>query len=123
MSNLSNKVELIVFKVDRNNEAIDEKTLIPAFENDGDFTENEDYFRDDTLELGFETEAERVSKEIFDECMEDEDLTDELDLLTKMVEKLFEVDGFIGTSDYYGDYKWRIVETEFEFIVIITYIS
>lgn len=123
MSNLSNKVELIVFNVDKNCEAINEKTLIPAFQNDADFTENTEYFREDTLPLGFENEAERESKEIFDECMANEDLQDEKELLTAMVEKLFEVDTFIGTSDYYGDYKWQIVETEFEFIVIITYIS
>lgn len=123
MSNLSNKVELIVFNVDKNCEAIDEKTLVPAFQNDADFTENTEYFREDTLSLGFKNEAERESKEIFDECMANEDLRDEKELLTAMVEKLFEVDTFIGTSDYYGDYKWRIVETEFEFIVIITYIS
>lgn len=123
MSNLSNKVELIVFNVDKNCEAINEKTLIPAFQNDTDFTENKEYFREDTLSLGFENEAERESKEIFDECMANEDLQDERELLTAMVEKLFEVDTFIGTSDYYGDYKWQIVETEFEFIVIITYIS
>ena len=30
---------------------------------DADFTENEEYYREDTLELGYEDEAERVIKE------------------------------------------------------------
>ena len=30
---------------------------------DSDFTENEDYFREDTLSLGFESEAERLATE------------------------------------------------------------
>lgn len=30
---------------------------------DNDLTENEDYFRDDTIELGYETEAERIIAE------------------------------------------------------------
>lgn len=123
MGNLRNEIGLIVFNVDKNNEAIDEKTLIPAFNEDCDFTENEDYFREDTLELGFENEAERVSKEIFDECMADESIDTEAELLEAMVKALFEVRNFIGSSDNYGDYKYQIVETEFEFIVIITYIS
>lgn len=31
---------------------------------DGDFSENEEYFREDTLALGFRSEAHRVSKEL-----------------------------------------------------------
>lgn len=30
---------------------------------DNDLTENEDYFQDDTLDLGFESEADRIVKE------------------------------------------------------------
>jgi hypothetical protein len=123
MGNLRNEIGLIVFNVDKNSEAINEKTLIPAFNEDCDFTENEDYFREDTIELGFENEAERVSKEIFDECMADETIQTESELLEAMVKSLFDVDNFIGTSSNYGDYSYQIVETEFEFVVIISYIS
>ncbi len=37
---------------------------------DMDFVENEDYFREDTIELGFETEAERVVKELMEQNLE-----------------------------------------------------
>ena len=121
MGNLRNEIGLIVFNVSKNCNAINEKTLIPAFNEDCDFTENEDYFREDTLELGFENEAERVSKEIFDECVTSTD--NEAELLDAMVKSLFDVDNFIGTSSNYGDYSYQIVETEFEFVVIISYIS
>ena len=42
-----------------------EKMFKEFFEIDSDFSENEDYFREDTLDLGFENEAERCSKELF----------------------------------------------------------
>ena len=37
---------------------------------DCDFSENEEYFREDTLELGFENEADRVGKEFADKYKE-----------------------------------------------------
>jgi hypothetical protein len=36
-----------------------------------------------------------------------------------MVSDLFEVDGFIGNSSNYGEYEFEIVETEYEYIVVI----
>jgi hypothetical protein len=121
MGNLRNEIGLIVFNVSKNCNAINERTLIPAFNEDLDFIENEDYFREDTLDLGFENEAERVSKEIFDECVVSN--YSEAELLEAMVKKLFDVDNFIGSSSYYGNYTYQIVETDFEFVVIISYIN
>ena len=43
-----------------------EKMFVEFFSIDADFSENEEYFREDTLELGFENEAERCSKELFE---------------------------------------------------------
>lgn len=120
MSNFNNTISQVIFLVDKGE--INEKSLIPAFQNDADFTENEEYFREDTIELGFENEAERVSKEIYDECNE-QDFDSEFELLSNMVKKLFEVDNFIGQSSDYGEYEWQIVETEFSFVVVISYIS
>jgi hypothetical protein len=122
MGNLKNEVKQIIFNVDRNSDAINETTLIPALSVDSDFTENEDYFREDTLELGFENEAERVSKEIFEECNK-KDFADETELLNYMIGELFNVSNFIGTSESYGDYMFQVVETEFEFVVVISYIN
>lgn len=120
MSNFNNTIGQIIFSVDKGN--INEKSLIPAFQNDDDFTENKEYFRGDTIELGFENEAERVSKEIYEDCMKQE-VDSEYELLSNMVEKLFELDNFIGQSSDYGDYKSQIVETEFQYVVVISYID
>jgi hypothetical protein len=43
-----------------------ERMFIPFFEIDCDFSENEEYYREDTLALGFKSEAERCSKELYD---------------------------------------------------------
>ena len=119
MSNFNNTIGQVIFLVGKGE--INEKSLIPAFQNDADFTENEEYFREDTIELGFENEAERVSSEIYEELHVD-NLT-EFELLSSMVEKLFEVDNFIGQSSDYGDYESKIVETEFQYVVVISYID
>jgi hypothetical protein len=36
-----------------------------------------------------------------------------------MVSDLFEVEGFIGNSSNYGEYEFEIVETEYEYVVVI----
>jgi len=116
MSNLNNTPKLITCRIDRR--GVNERSLIAILEHDNDFVENEEYYRPDTLELGFENEAERVSKEIYVANMVDVK-DDELVGLHQMVAALFEVEGFIGTSGSYGEYEFEIIETEYEYIVVI----
>lgn len=116
MGNLNNEAKLIIQRIDKG--GVNETSLIDILAQDNDFSENEDYFREDTLELGFKDEAERVSKEIFEKNRLDIK-EDELVGLHQMVVDLFEVDGFIGQSSCYGDYQFEIVETDFEYIVVI----
>ena len=116
MSNLNNTPQLFICRIDKH--GVDENSLISILEQDNDFSENEDYYRPDTLELGFENEAERVSKEIFDKNILDVK-EDELVGLHQMVSDLFKVEGFIGTSSHYGSYEFEIDETEYEYIVVI----
>ena len=40
------------------------------FEIDNDFGDNEDYYRADTLELGYENEADRCSEELYEKYFE-----------------------------------------------------
>ena len=115
MSNLSNTPKLITCRIDAG--CINEKSLIPIFETDMDFSMNEELYRPDTLELGFETEAERVSKEIYDKCIDRFDCQEEL--IDNMLKEVFEVEGFIGTSNEYGGFTYEIIQTEYEFIIII----
>jgi hypothetical protein len=44
---------------------------------------------------------------------------DERWTLNLMIKDLFEVTGFIGCSSNYGDYSYEIIETEFEYVVVI----
>ena len=115
MSNLTQDISIHTLRIDKNN--INEKSLQPLFETDLDFSENEDYFREDTLELGYENEAERVSKEIYDKCYRKD--KSEIEIVNKMFKEIFKVRGFIGKSDYYGHYQTEFIETDFEYIFII----
>jgi hypothetical protein len=118
MSNLQNTPRLFVVKIDKND--LNEKSLQPLFEQDNDFSENVEYYRNDTLELGFENEAERVSKEIYEKCFAAiEDKTDENAILSEMLNEVFEVERFIGRSNEYGKYKSELIETDYEYIFVI----
>lgn len=117
MSNLNNKVQLIIFTIEKGQ--LSTKSLIPAFQCDQDFTENEFAWRDDTAELGFENEAERVSAEIFTMFLHVEE---ERERVEKMVAYLFDVDDFIGNNEQYGSYHYAITETESHYVVSIAVI-
>ena len=114
MGNLNNSAKLFICRIDKGN--VNENSLVDLFNNDTDFSENSDQYREDTLELGFENEAERCSKEIFEKH---KDIEIESEMVSAMVNDVFEVEGFIGQSSYYGDYTYEIIETDFEYIVVI----
>jgi len=112
---------ITIARVDKN--GIGEHSLIELFSRDEDFTNNEDYFREDTLKLGYENEAERVSKEIFHEAKAEVGEEDEEALISEMVKLIFEVPNFIGNSSYYGNTTYEIIDTDYEYIVVIAYNS
>lgn len=117
MGNTNNLVKLITCRIDKGN--VNEKSLYSLFASDNDFSENEVQYRGDTLELGYENEAERVSKEIFERHKHQ---GDELSMIGGMLIDAFNVAGFIGASSYYGDYEYEVIETEFEYIVVVAVI-
>lgn len=121
MGNLSNTALLITHQINKGD--VNERSLIVILEQDKDFSENEEYYREDTLELGFINEAERVSKEIFDKHKhlldEDGEDFDEYGAILLMVNDLFGIQGFIGLSSNYGDYNFDVIETDFEYVVVI----
>ena len=116
MGNLRGSITLAMARVSKGQ--IDRYSLKPLFNIDNDFTENVEYFREDTLELGFNNEADRVSKEIWDKH-KDDDRNDEVVLLNRMVRDVFDVPNFIGQSSDYGDYDFEIIEFDFEYLVVI----
>ena len=118
MSNHGNNANLIISRVDKGE--INENSLQDILEHDSDFGENEEYFREDTIKLGFKNEAERVSTELFKKHKK---VDDEAEQLQAMVQDLFIVDNFIGQSGHYGSHTFDIIETEFEFVIIIAYVG
>lgn len=101
MSNLNGTTLLFTDRISKGE--INEETLIGFLEQDDDFVGKM---------------AKRISKEIYEKHKIDLD-NDELWTLNLMIKDLFEVTGFIGCSSNYGDYSYKIIETEFEYVVVI----
>tara|TARA_R110000772_G_C13310268_1_gene440046 strand:+ start:6486 stop:6851 length:366 start_codon:yes stop_codon:yes gene_type:complete len=81
---------------------------------DNDMTENEDYFQDDTLELGYEDEADRQVKE----AMEGKELTNKDDI-DKVFGEIFES---LSDQDYFCVCEYDVVELEAgKFLVTYAY--
>jgi hypothetical protein len=102
MGNCRSNLSLGTFQVDLNDREATIGKLYDLLECDNDLTENEDYFREDTLELGFDCEAERIWKE----------RTKGKQVNTKeQFEKVFlSVWSAITDQEYYGDYDYDITE-------------
>jgi len=67
MSNIKASTIVSHFIIDVSDEQAVIKSLNRILEVDNDLTENDDYFQDDTLELGYESEADRIVKEYIKE--------------------------------------------------------
>jgi hypothetical protein len=83
------------FLVDLKDEKDVYQSLYSLLSSDNDLTENEDYFQDDTLELGYKSEAERVVKEALKEFGQPTTV-EEMDRISN---KVFEK---ISRQDYFG---------------------
>lgn len=101
--------ENIVLHVTKISKASPKAGICSLFEKDMDFIENEDYFREDTLELGFKNEAERIATEEVEELM---GATISADTIERIV-----VDKLFGSSSFYGEYEIEIIEEEELFLV------
>ena len=106
---------------------INEKTFIDLLSMDNDFTVNADMFREDTLELGYKSEAERISKETFEIYKEElSDRDTEAEALENALKEIIDnADNFIGHSSYYGygDYILNIIETDYTYVVALAYLE
>ena len=117
MGNLSQELNTGKIKLSLNSDKLKEG-LIELISFDLDYTENEEYFREDTLSLGYENEAERV----VEEYLEKNKIKNKSDLTRCCSEILSQV---FDSSSYYGDWDFVINETkkEKEFVVFYTYIT
>ena len=94
-----------------------EKGLYDLISFDLDFTDNEDYFRMDTLSLGYENEADRLAKEFVAERK----ITNKEELFDCCQELL----GMVFDSSFYGEWNLDVFETKNknEYVVFYSYLS
>lgn len=110
-----------IYTVNLDVNGINERSLIGLFEQDLDFTENEGQWRDGTRKLGFKNEAERVSKELYEKHFKNDSNKNEIFRVEEMIKDVINTSGFIGSSSYYKSYDYRVIMTEYEYIVVIAY--
>lgn len=78
-------------------------SLYEIMEQDNDLTENEDYFQDDTLELGYDSEADRIVKEYIKENK----FPTSVKSYIKAYEEIFT---FISRQEYFGECQVTFVK-------------
>lgn len=116
MGNLSNTLNTHKAKV-----SLEPTRLRSDLENlisfDLDFTENEEYFREDTIALGYDNEAKRL----VDEYLRNNKVTN-----SKQLDKCCsELLGVVFNSSYYGDWEFNLTEgrKRNEYVIHCSYIS
>jgi len=103
MANCKSELGVIHSIVDLNNKEDIKDALFSLLEMDGDITENEDYFQTDTLELGFDSEADRIVKEYIRENGLPGTFKGFKDACNK-------VSGSITEQEYYGECELTLIE-------------
>jgi predicted 3-demethylubiquinone-9 3-methyltransferase (glyoxalase superfamily) len=127
MSNFDNNANLRVFRFPKGGTNL-AGCIADIFDIDGDFKENEEYFRDDTTSIGYQSESQRCADEVF-EKVKDLDGEEQIEAIVKEVFGYsFEnehgtVTFLIGNENYSGDNSYVITPTNDEFILSIAYVG
>lgn len=116
MGNLAGQLTTGKVRISLDPEKI-EKGLYDLISFDLDFTENEEYFREDTLSLGYMDEADRLVKEHLTENK----VTNKKELFNCCSDLL----SMVFDSSFYGDWTLEVVESskKNEYVVFYSYIS
>ena len=115
MANCRSDLGLVHFIVDVSNEKELREALSDCISMDCDLSENEEYFRQDTLELGFENEVDRIVSEA---------LEGDVDLSTlEGVTNLFgEVTNAISEQEFFSNCELDVIEIgNNKFVVAFVY--
>jgi hypothetical protein len=107
------------------------KMFISFLSIDNDFSENEEYFREDTLSLGFESEAERCSEELYDKFFPKGEYTNYEETLSEALNYAAEVSVngnqfILGNQTYTSNFEISLVctnENQNEYEVIVSRVS
>lgn len=115
MSNYTNALNIHKVVMSTRSQETTAKGFEELLEFDLDFTENEDYFRKDTLKKGFRSEAHRIAVE-----KTKKPVKDQADLENRVNDIL----GKVFLSQYYGDWEYVVVPmVDDEYTVVVTYIN
>jgi len=98
MANCKSSLGTGHFLVNLKNEKNVYNSLFALVDMDCDLTENEDYFQDDTLELGYESEAERIIKEALEEFGQPT-TPEEFEVVAKKVFNAIDEQEYFGVCD------------------------
>jgi hypothetical protein len=110
MSNCKSELGLNHFWVDVTKKDDIYNSLYCLIDCDNDLTENEDYFRGDTLELGYKDEADRIVKEYLKE-----NKVNGVESFKKAVKEISET---ISNQDFFGNCELSIVTLSDSIVVI-----
>lgn len=106
MSNYSNKMGLIHFTLSTKYDSDIKDALYNIFSHDLDFTENVEYFRKNTLKLGYNDEADRLVTEY----LKKNNRIDTLSKVTRAVDKLSKY--IFDNSNYYSEHHISVEEVD-----------
>ena len=104
MGNCTANLSMGMFKVDLNKREEIIGNFYDMLSIDGDLVENEDYFRDDTLELGYDSEAERIVTE--------RTKRKRMNTKEQFIKVMMDVWGAITGQDYYGQCEFDIMDLD-----------
>jgi hypothetical protein len=105
MGNYSNQIGLIHFQIHTKYEGDIKEGLYQIFSHDLDFTENEEYFRKNTLKLGYKDEAERLVSEYVSKHK-----VNTLSKVTRAVDKL--AAKIFDNTNYYSEHHISVEEID-----------
>jgi len=106
MGNYSNEVGLIHFTLSTKYDSDIKESLYLIFSHDLDFIENEDWFRKNTLKLGYKNEAERLVAEY----LKKNSRLDNISKVTSAVDKL--AGHVFNNSNYYSEHQISVEEID-----------
>lgn len=120
MGNYINVLNQIHFVLDTTSEENIKEGLYNIFRHDCDFTENKEYFRDDTLSLGYNDEAERIIVEYVNHYRKKYTLKQEGDIENLINQLCLEIFG--NDSCYYQKWEYDVIKIDnTKFSVAISY--
>ena len=126
MGNYSNTANLEVFTFNANN-PIKAEDIEPIFEIDGDYKENVDCLREDTISLGYRSEAHRCAEEVLnnDEIKNIEVETDQIEAIAETIINYNngKTQFLIGDKNHCRDYEYDVSRVHDLIILAISHIS